>query len=524
MNGTPSPAPRCFHPWLFAVAPTALLYAGNSSHVTLHHAVLPVVASLSATLVLYAASRSARFPPASAALLASALHIAFWSRGHLTNAMHGWVAEDATRASTGLLSLLLLGALAVRLRRRQPSSQTTRVANVLAGALVAIPLAQVARHVFQPTEVHRPANLEALIPPSTTGRRMPDVFCILLDAYGSPQILRTRYGLDVAPFTTALRDRGFLVNEGVFSNYALTEFSLASLLNAENLDELLGSHVGGEQDRTPIRAAIRDGRILAAFRAAGYRIVTFPSGYPDAEVPDADEVHQPFLAPSEFHSLVYTTTALPEVLDLAGLEGSGLLYDLHRARLMHTLKGFPNIAGRKTPSFVLAHALVPHPPFVIDGRGEPTRTPWPFTFWDGQGLLELYPQVREAYVSGYRNQVQGTNRILLASLDRLLAATGGDVVILIFGDHGPRLGTVSGSPDRTDLQEAFSVFLAAYWPSQDYSDLRRVRTLVNVFPAVLNGAFGTRIPFREDRIFFSSSEKPYGFSNVTATLLPLAPP
>lgn len=524
VTGDLTRAPRPVHPWLLAVAPTLLLYSVNSSQLTPHHLVLPVILSLVATILLVVIARIAGLPAPSAAFLASTVHVAFWSRGHLTQALQGWVAANETRIVTGLLTLLLLGALAIQLRRHQTPPHATGVLNVLASALVAIPLGHVVGSALLSAPPGLPASFDAFTPQPSPGQRLPDVVCVLLDAYGSPQTLRTRYGLDLGPFTAELRSRGFYVGDGMFSNYALTELSLSSLLNAENIDELVGSHLPSNRDRSPIRSALRNARVLTAFRSAGYRIVTFPSGYPEAEIQGADEVVQPALAPSEFHFLIFGTTALPELFDLAGFDGGSVLYDLHRSGLLRTLKGFPDVTGRKIPSFVLAHALSPHPPFVIDQHGGPTRPPWSFTYWDGPGLFELFPQARETYAARYREQVLGTNRILLASLDRLLAITGGNVVVLVFGDHGPRLGTVAGSSDRTDLPEAFSVFLAAYWPSQNYSGLHRVRTLVNVFPVLLNSAFGTRLPLREDRILFSTSATPYAFSDVTDALIPHAHP
>jgi hypothetical protein len=107
----------------------------------------------------------------------------------------------------------------------------------------------------------------------------PDVYYIILDAYGREDVLRSAAGYDNSTFLNALRQRGFYVADCSQSNYAYTEFSLTSSLNYNYVENL------GHSER---RALLRQSAIRSFFEANGYRIVAFPTGWPFTEWRDAD--------------------------------------------------------------------------------------------------------------------------------------------------------------------------------------------------------------------------------------------
>ena len=63
----------------------------------------------------------------------------------------------------------------------------------------------------------------------------PDIYYIILDAYGRSDVLQTTYGIDNSVFLSQLQELGFYVAECSMSNYAQTELSLSSSLNLNYL-------------------------------------------------------------------------------------------------------------------------------------------------------------------------------------------------------------------------------------------------------------------------------------------------
>ena len=62
-------------------------------------------------------------------------------------------------------------------------------------------------------------------------RNLPDVYYIILDAYGRADSLKTFYGYDNTPFLQALEQRGFYIARHSRANYDQTPLCLASALN-----------------------------------------------------------------------------------------------------------------------------------------------------------------------------------------------------------------------------------------------------------------------------------------------------
>ena len=61
----------------------------------------------------------------------------------------------------------------------------------------------------------------------------PDVYYIILDAYASPETLKTQGNFDDKEFLDFLKSRGFYVVPKAASNYDRTPFSISSSLNMD---------------------------------------------------------------------------------------------------------------------------------------------------------------------------------------------------------------------------------------------------------------------------------------------------
>ena len=66
----------------------------------------------------------------------------------------------------------------------------------------------------------------------------PDIYYIILDTYTRQDVYRRVLAFDNSEFITALRERGFTVNDCSLSNYNSTSASMISALDMQYLDEL----------------------------------------------------------------------------------------------------------------------------------------------------------------------------------------------------------------------------------------------------------------------------------------------
>ena len=95
----------------------------------------------------------------------------------------------------------------------------------------------------------------------------------------------------------------------------------------------------------------------------GYRLVNFSSGWSVSEISTADQFLAPDIAPDDFQMVLINNTPLSIFL-------LSRQYDWHRERIRFSLTQLPEVARDPQPTFVFAHLLGPHPPFVFGPNGE----------------------------------------------------------------------------------------------------------------------------------------------------------
>ena len=116
----------------------------------------------------------------------------------------------------------------------------------------------------------------------------PDIYYLVLDGYARADFLADEFDFDNAVMLDFLKERGFYVGERSRANYSITLPALASSLNYEYLDDLLGGDLGDFSDRSFARELIRDSRAVKMLRRAGYSIVSIESAHTEANIADPD--------------------------------------------------------------------------------------------------------------------------------------------------------------------------------------------------------------------------------------------
>ena len=498
------------YPFLAAIFPIVSVLSSNAPRVPLSDAVVPILGMLGMTVLLGFALTPLLRDRFKRGLMLLGLIVLFWTYGAVLDAIRAVLHYREMLSGLRILPFVALefaaaAALFVNLRRTQrPLAELTRFLNVASGVVVALAVGISANDYGRAGAV---STLFSDRPPTASAfdREARDIVYIIADAYGRHDVIRDVYGYDNTAFVEALEDRGFYVARESRANYNATRFSISSSLNFEYVNGI-ADELGGDQSTARL---IRNSRVLNWLDARGYRFVSFATGYADTEMHRAD----PYLAPrvqiTEFQQILIDMTPLRSVINRVrsrrvakyGLRSSA--HDLHRARVLFALKGLREMAWTKEPEFVFAHIVSPHWPFVLDQFSNPI---YPVIRYN---LSVDYPDwekpTLQEFTEGYRNQVQGLNRLLLETIDAVQQANP-DAIIILQGDHGPRRRTILPDPGpwQTYAREELAILNAYYLPGVVAEDLLYPEiSPVNTFRVILNAYFQQDFPLLEDRSYFS---------------------
>lgn len=354
------------------------------------------------------------------------------------------------------------------------------------------------------------ARLAQPIPgPATVPGPKRDIYLIVLDEYANSSVLRERFGYDNRPFEDSLRALGFYVPRVVRSNYVHTLLSLPSMLNSAHLVGL-EEELGPESTHPALPNHILEhNRVAAYLERRGYRYVFFPSQW-------WHSTSGSVLADSQFNAWkgFDLTRSLTGGELQRTVRGASILRYLDRdhgweaAHVRRTLRGVASLPRSDTePVFAFAHVIKPHNPYVFDGDCE---------------TLERGPENDD--VGPYLDQVKCLNRMLLATVGRILRESRVEPIIILQGDHGTKLLNATGFRNVNGVtpaaaRERVGAFGAYYLPDGGAGEFGDTVTVVNVLGNVLRHYFRADLPRAGDEQYISLAETPYEFRRVDARWL-----
>jgi hypothetical protein len=471
-----------FYPILFAIFPILSLTAYNIDQISLDVIPRPLLVSLFLGMILFGLAGWLLRDWHRAALAVLTALFFFFIYGQVYNLLEdvtlGSVSIFRHRTLLPLFGILFVVILCFIVRRLNQPGRFTLWLNLLSIFLLIYPLSKISLSTVQQEAANR--FVHASYRQVAANANRPNVYYIILDAYGRDDVLWNLLGYDNRGFLNALRQRGFYVADCSQSNYAYTEFSLTSSLNYDYIDNL------GRSERV---ALLKHSAIRSFMEANDYKIVAFPTGWPFTEWTDADlylDFDQPVTSLTEFESLILNTTALRAVTDFQAPNASDASHkDLRRLRifsLLDKIKKLPTVQGNL---FVFAHLVVPHFPYTFGPNGEVPAY---------QGKNAAYDET----VAAYAGQVQFINKEILKVVDALIQDSKVPPVIIIQGDHGPLPDLVTEDAQRMPILNAY------YLPGVEadkvlYSSI----TPVNSFRVVLNSYFSQNLPLLEDKSYFA---------------------
>ena len=320
----------------------------------------------------------------------------------------------------------------------------------------------------------------------------PDIYYIILDAYGRNDVLSEHFNYDNQTFTDQLIKRGFVVSQKSTSNYPTTFLSLASTLNMRLLNveaEQIGARTN---DYTQFYSLIQDNVVGRFLQSKGYQYVsaaTHWGGTEKSEIADHFFRLDPPLLSSEFATILFNNTAAQPF--------APSIHDRHHFAFQ-SLKQGPQIKG---PAFFLSHVLIPHPPYVFTEDGQQKHAISKFRSPHTEG--------REEERTPYIEQLQYTNRLLLDAIDSILSRSEVQPIIIIQSDHGPDISAQPAplfplnATGEKFLRERHSILNAALLPPSLKQHWREDLTSINTFRLLFSELFGAPYPLLEPQNFFT---------------------
>jgi hypothetical protein len=479
-----------FHPYLFALYPIVFLYAQNADSTDPALLIRPfVVAAIVAVLLVFAYWSIVR-DAHTASCMASVALIGFftlWSpitRDFLAVEIpiRGWNPLFPKIAYVAIISFVTVW---IGIRRPVPSQVTSAInaSAVVIFVMACWPLRLEIVAPFESDDVHPVASLTVMPDAGGSVNPRPNVFFIILDAYGRQDVLLEEYGFDNSPFLESMQDKGFLVVGESLADYDNTLQSLASCLQMNYLND---SEVLQTKD-TGLRQLMYEGPVHSTFRAQGYRVCAISPGFSMIEPTRAvDVLVRPGLfAPvvGQFEGHVINLTPLPEI---SKLFDKNIVNYMWRQKLLHSIQNIetPLSMGLDKPVFVQAHILCPHAPYVFDSEGNAYESSDEFTLSES-GRINM-EQARREYVA----QVRGLNQHIERAIDHVLAASTEPPIIIVVSDHGPPKPITTAGGRQANL-------CLLHLPGIDSGQIPQDLHLVNVFRLVFKLYFDADLPLLE---------------------------
>lgn len=513
------------HPFLFAISPILFLFYFNIGEVSFSEILLPSAIVLGMTVLLLLLSKLLFKDYKKGGLIISIFLVLFFSYGHVltiiakspNSKIRFWGAH---RFLVPLWILLIAGCTYITIRILKDLRNLTSILNIVALSLVAISIFNIGINQFKTINSRKDNSnhnyIKSLEDGGTNiiklrnGAKPPHIYYIILDEYARSSTL-LEYGFDNQEFIDYLTKKGFYVASKSRSNYAQTLLSLSSSLNMKYINFLSDLFGEGSKDKKSIMPMLLNNKVKKLLKTAGYKYIDFSMLNIESDIDQFKALNFHRLNKKNYRS---------DISFLWMLIHTSMLRSIERHFLVHVqretvLKKFANIAKVpeiKEPTFVYAHFICPHAPYIFGANGEKVSKP----------ILSKRKKTRSSHKQLYINQLVYINKLLRIMIDEILSKSEFPPIIILQGDTGPLLSLGSTKKretwsDPTDemLKERMSIFNAYYLPSGGKDLLYDSISPVNTFRIIFNRYFDTNYEILEDQSYFSAYYRPYKFINVT---------
>ncbi len=520
--------------WIAGVYPILHLYAENFGLVRDSEAAHALIAMLAATTLVYLVAKPIEGNPHKRAFYLCIASLSFSTSGHL----YSLFVMPRSLLVWDIASAIVVVAIIVacaRFIRPHSYALFTRPLNLVAASLLLMQIISLlgawadsqrfidANSLYSQAWEERPSAQKIM-----DSADRPDIYYIVPDGYPSDAQLSEDMNFDNSAFTEALRERGFVIAPHAQSNYAVTQLSMASILNMQYYD----SNPTSLKDLDHLRLSIANSKVSQMLLRHGYTYVQFVSQYmlpspiadinrdfgiygpidialedtimpatmPQERLTSQIQVKDGFTFRQPFTPMYIDSTGLRIVrsqLEKLRLAEKLVPYTAKSAqRFLDTIDEVETIAAMPEATFAVIHLMQPHTPVNFNENGdiiEQTIKPSP---------AEFYADLRYS------------NSQFLRMIDIILQDSASEPIIVFQADHGSHFGH-GWSKGRRPTN--FNVYAAYYLPEPFAIEIPRPFTLVNSFTFILNEVFATGHDLQPDRLYESVGGYGMPFQQVDVT-------
>lgn len=513
-----------FHPILIALFPVLLIYSQNIHLILLEGIIFPILIIVTVAIGLWASIKFILKNIIKSGLISSILIFLFFSYGHIFNILESNLTQEYSN-SIHIFLLILYTVIAflstcylVKTNRRL--NNFTTITNAMSIGLIVFVIYTIGVYNFQSSSFEIQDNeLEPIIL-GDDSKNIPDIYYIMMDEYASLRTLNEVFDYDNSNFIEFLEDRGFYVPKNSHSNYATTFLSLSSTLNMEYQNYLLDIVGSKSIDQRIPYQLISNNAVMKNFKSLGYEIYNIDSGWwGTRSLSIADKNLCSSNQNIDFHTLYeLKQTSVIRSLDMYIKEPtSDFFRQDKRDRINCQFDEIVEINKMtEKPAFVFMHVTAPHDPYVFGPNGEAVYHKYTFGQAGKVGNSDNVDPAKKPYL----DQLTYLTKILQKTVDKILKTSDNPPIIIIQSDTGPHTNFKDSNftTEERNLSR-MNIFNAYYFPDEKYTLLYDSITPVNSFRIVLDSQFKTNYGLLDDRIFFSTYEKPYNLIELTDLII-----
>jgi len=504
-----------FHPFLFAIFPIISIYSSNMHELLPNDLVQPVIMILSFTAIIFLIVKLIFKVWSKVGLVVSLIIGLMFSYGYVYLQIVGFAIGDVTIGRHIFLIIpyivMFIGGCYYIFKTKKELENITKILNVVSASLILVSVISIGTYAIENNGLGIVIleNNDAVkgIDSSIEQNEMislvgdldhyPDVYFIILDEYGGKSSLNDDLNFDNSEFIGNLEEKGFTVIPNSHSNYPQSFLSIPSTMNMKYLNYLKDTLGEKSKDQLTAMKMMNNFLAMEIFKSKGYKTINFQTtGFEinaDYQVCESKNI----LESNKLMSEVSKISIFKYFLTWIELQNTREKQECYFSELSEIHKKFDE------PVFIFAHILVPHAPNVFGPNGEYVM---PRVFYNEWGTEEDKKR--------YLDTLQYTNLRIEEFVDKVLKETDREPIIIIESDHGTAFDFDWDEPTDEMLKQRFSNLNAYYLPKGGdllYDNI----TPVNSFRIIFNSNFDGNFELLDDKAYWSNSEKPYGFKDVT---------
>jgi hypothetical protein len=506
---------------MFAMFFILALYSANVAEVSPSAVAIPLISAMGFALLLLLPAWLIFRNAGKAAITVSIFLILFFSYGYVSNSVEG--LGITYKVLWPIWCILIICSAYLVKRTRRELQNLTVILSIVAIALVIVPTINIAANEIEAAsqDITTTDNIDTNEVDLEKTDTLPDIYYIILDRYASASTLEEVYDFDNSEFLDYLSDNGFYVAPESSSNYPQTHQSLASSLNMKYINYLTEELGEDFSDLSPTYTMLQDYEVWHFLKSEGYKFIHVGSWWEPTRKNELADININYWEIPEFSmTLLKTTMLYPLALESSTLPlwlQSPFLEELRVGqweRVPYIFDQLSEIPNMKEPTFVFAHMLISHPPYVFNR--------------DGSYLTEEEADTRSIQVN-YIDQLVFSNSKVKELIDELLSSSETPPIIILQADEGPYPGGQDkwegkgewkepvGWEEATEaeLREKMRILNAYYLPNVSKDVFYPSISPVNSFRLVFNLYFDTDFELLPDRSYAYYKDHPYKFFDVT---------